>query len=304
MHIFDQAALTFAAENTEHIEREVNETVYPDILYPSLIPVDTSAPAFAETVTFYTSDKYGRAEWINGNADDIPLAGSELSKQSTQVHMAAIGYGWGYAELQQAMLINHPLAATDALAARRAYEEFVERLVFEGDSLKGIKGILDSSAVTATVVPNGNWQTANADDIVADINYVISGIQAATANGAMADTLLLPVEKMNILSSKRMGDTTMTLLAFIKANNLYTAVTGLPLTIRAVKKLSTAGVGGTARLVAYRRDPSVLKLHMPMPHTFLPVYQPAPLRFEVAGVFRLAGLDIRKPDEVRYGDGI
>ena len=64
------------------------------------------------------------------------------------------------------------------------------------------------------------------------------------------------------------------------------------------------GAAGVARMVAYRRDPSVLKLHIPMPHRFLPVFQPNPLRFEIPGVFRLGGLDIRRPKEVRYGDGI
>jgi hypothetical protein len=57
-------------------------------------------------------------------------------------------------------------------------------------------------------------------------------------------------------------------------------------------------------MVAYRRNPQVLKLHVPMPHRFLPVYQDGPLNFVVPGVFRLGGLDIRRPKEVRYGDGI
>ena len=81
-------------------------------------------------------------------------------------------------------------------------------------------------------------------------------------------------------------------------------MTGMPLTIRAVRGLETAGAAGVNRMVAYRRNPQVLKLHVPMPHRFLPVYQDGPLNFVVPGVFRLGGLDIRRPKEVRYGDGI
>ena len=68
--------------------------------------------------------------------------------------------------------------------------------------------------------------------------------------------------------------------------------------------MDTAGVGGTTRLVAYRKDPEVLKLHMPMPHRFLPAWQSGPLRWDIPGVMRLGGLDVRLPKEVVYLDGI
>jgi hypothetical protein len=57
-------------------------------------------------------------------------------------------------------------------------------------------------------------------------------------------------------------------------------------------------------MVAYRRDPAVLKMHIPMPHRFMPIWQTAPLVFDVPGIFRLAGLEIRRPKSVRYTDGI
>jgi hypothetical protein len=48
----------------------------------------------------------------------------------------------------------------------------------------------------------------------------------------------------------------------------------------------------------------VLKMHIPMPHRFLPVWQTGPMRFDVPGIFRLGGLEIRRPKAVRYVDGI
>ena len=57
-------------------------------------------------------------------------------------------------------------------------------------------------------------------------------------------------------------------------------------------------------MVAYRRSPDVLKLHMPMPHRFFPVFQSGPFRWDVPGLFRLGGVDIRRPLEVAYIDGI
>jgi len=303
--LFDaQAALGFVTAQTTHIEREVNETVYPDIQYPALVPVDTSAHPFAKSVTYYSSDKFGTAKWINGNADDIPLAGTELAKHETSVHMAGIGYGYGYEEINQAQMLGINLTADDAMAARRAYEEMVDRVALSGDAAKGFSGLINNSAVTAAAVTTGSWAAATEDQILADINGVILAVSSDTQYAAMADTLLLPYAKLNLLATNRLGDTQMTILEFLRRNNTYTAMTGQELTIRAVRGLETAGAAGVARMVAYRRNPQVLKLHIPMPHRFLPVYQDGPLNFVVPGVFRLGGLDIRRPKEVRYGDGI
>src|SRR5690606_17427351 len=154
-------SLGFVLSQTSHIEREVNETVYPDIQYPGLIPVDTSAHPFAKSVTYYSSDKFGAAGWINGNADDIPLAGSERTKHETAVYMAGIGYSFGLEEVQHALMLGINLQADDAAAARRAYEEMVDRVALSGDSAKGFQGLLDNSSVTATAAPNGDWTNSN-----------------------------------------------------------------------------------------------------------------------------------------------
>lgn len=299
-----QAALGFAIKQTTHVEREVNETVYPDIQYPSLVPVDTSAHPFAKSITYFSSDKFGEAKWINGNSDDVPQAGTELAKHETAVHMAGIGYGWGYEEINQAQMMGVNLQNNDAIAARRAYEEMVDRVALTGDATKSFQGLINNTSVTAAAVITGDWATATEDEILADVNALLLGVANDTQYSAMADTLLLPYAKLNIVATRRLGDTQGTILSFLQKYNTYTAMTGRPLLIRAIRGLDTAGAGGTARMVAYRRDPQVLKLHIPMPHRFLPVYQQGPLNFVVPGVFRLGGLDIRKPKEVRYGDGI
>lgn len=301
-----QAALGFLINQTSYIEQQVNEIVYPDIQYPELIPVDTSAGEFAKSVTYYSSDKYGEANWINGNSDDIPLAGTEMTKFQTPVYTAAIGYSFGWEEVNQAMLLGRNLQADDAAAARRAYEEMVDRVAILGDSRKGFQGLINNSSVNAASATNGDWggTGTTSDQVLEDVNNALLAVGSSTLYTSIADTLLLSFGKMNFLATTRLGDTERTLLSFLRENNTYTAMTGRPLTIRGVRGLETAGVGATERMIAYRRDPSVLKLHVPMVHRFLPVHQAGPLRWEVPGVFRLGGLDIRRPLEVKYRDGV
>ncbi|MBG6211688.1 hypothetical protein IWQ49_006379 [Labrenzia sp. EL_126] len=301
-----QAATGFVISQTAHVEQAVNETVYPDIQYQNLIPVDTSAHPFAQTVIYYSSDKFGEAGWINGNALDIPLAGTELAQHKTAVYMAGIGYGWGYEEINHAQMNGRNLPADDAMAARRAYEEMVDRVALSGDTEKGFNGFISYPGVTAGSATNGDWQggSTTEDQILEDVNELIQGVADDTQQTAMADTLLMAPGKLNYLSTRRLGDTAMTILEFLRRNNVYTAVTGQQLTIRGVRGLETAGSGSTSRMIGYRRNPQVLKLHIPMPHRFLPVFHAAPLNWVVPGVFRLGGLDIRRPKEVRYSDGI
>ena len=301
-----QAALGFLINQTSYIEQQVNEIVYPDIQYPELIPVDTSAGEFAKSVTYYSSDKYGEANWINGNSDDLPLAGTEKTKFQTPVYTAAIGYSFGWEEVNQAMLLGHNLQGDDAAAARRAYEEMVDRVAILGDSRKGFQGLINNSSVNAASATNGDWggTGTTSDQVLEDVNNALLAVGSSTLYTSIADTLLLSFGKMNFLATTRLGDTERTLLSFLRENNTYTAMTGRPLMIRGVRGLETAGVGGTERMIAYRRDPSVLKLHVPMVHRFLPVHQAGPLRWEVPGVFRLGGLDIRRPLEVKYRDGV
>ncbi|WP_299085288.1 DUF2184 domain-containing protein [uncultured Paraglaciecola sp.] len=301
-----QAAMTFVEKQKTHIESGVNATVYPEIQYPSLIPVDTSAHPFAKSVTYYSSDKFGKANWINGNSDDIPLAGTELAQHETQVYMAGIGYGYGFEEINQAQLMGVNLSNDDAMAARRAYEEMVDRVALYGDASKGFQGLVSNTAVTATNVTTGDWNNAatTEDQILDDVNELILGVATDTAYTSMANTLLLSNAKLSKLATKRIDGTGTSLMEYLRKNNTYTQMTGQQLTIKGVRGLETAGTGDESRMIAYSRDPRVMKMHIPMPHRFLPVYQDGPLNFVIPGVFRLGGLDIRYPREVRYGDGI
>ena len=299
-----EASLAFVRKQLSVIEPGVYRTVYPDVQYAQLVPVDTSAPEWTRTVQYFSSDEYGTAGWINGNSDDVPTADVSRAVHETGVAMAGVGYVYGWAEVEQARQSGVNLPDEKAQAARRAYENFVDKVALRGDTEKGYTGLLDYPGITAAPAVTGDWATATEDQILGDVNAAILGIATDTLYTGMGDTLLLPYDKLNVLATRRLGDTGQTVLGFLRANNTYTAMTGQALTIRAVRGLETAGAGDTARMVVYRRSPDVLKLHIPMPHRFLPVHRTGAMNFVVPGVFRLGGLDVRRPKEVRYIDGI
>ena len=314
--ITDQQAISFLISQVTYVEQQVNAIQYADIQYPSLIPVDTSANEWAKSITYFSSDKVGQAQWFNGNARDVPRADVSMNKLETGVAMAAIGYGYNTEEIMQAMMIQGApnalrLDVARAAAARRAYEEFVDRVLMFGDTGKGYTGLTNSSVVTsvtaaATGTGSGTaWATKTPDQWLADVNGATSGVYTGSDTVEWADTVLLPVSRLLQMSNTaRTSTNDNTPLKFLMENNAYTLTTGKPLTIRGVRGLDTAGAGGTARLIAYKRDPLVLKAHIPMPHKFLEPMRTGPILYEVPGIFRFGGLDIRRPGAVRYVDGI
>lgn len=311
MHDAMQAHLGFVQSQTSHIEAGVYRHRYPDLDYASMIPVDTSANPFVKTVTYYNLDGAGKAEWINGNAKDIPLVGIQMGSSETPVYMAGIGYDYGYEEVNQAAMLGINLPSEKAFYARRAYEEMVYNVALNGDTAKGFEGLFSYTGVPAASVTNDGtssstlWSAKTGDQIARDINALIVGVHSATNTVTMANALIMPIERYLDIATKRMDSngSDMTVLEFIRRYNVYTAQTNQPLDIRGVRGLTTKGSGNTARMIAYRKSPEVLKMHVPMPHRFLPL-QVDVLRYLVPGVFRLGGLDIRLKKEVRYADGI
>jgi hypothetical protein len=300
-----QTNLGFVQSQTAHIEAGVYAMRFPAIRYPGLIPVDTSAPAWIKTIDYYSMDISGKAGWTADRARDLNLVGTQMGKNSTSIFMADIGYDYGLEEVNQAAALGMNLPGDKASAARLVYERTVDNIAFTGDTEKGWEGLFNNSAVVAAGATVGDWATATEDEILADINEVLSGVYTATNEIAMADTLILPSLKYQFIASRRLGDGngTMTILQFVEKANVYTAETGQPLTIRSSRGLNTAGAGSTARMVAYRRSPEVLRMHIPMRHQFLPV-QIDGLTYQVPGIFRVGPLEIRLPKEVLYSDGI
>lgn len=306
-----QQALGFLIEQTSYIEPEVYRIQYPDVQYPLLVPVDDSANEWAKSVTFFSMDKVGQADWFNHMATDMRLADVVRDKHEQGVEMAGIGYRYTLEELGQAMMIpGMNLTPEKAEASRRAYEEFVDGVAIVGSASKGWTGLANDAGVTRVDAANDGtgpsrlWTAKTADQIIRDVNDALTGVYTASLTVEMADTILLPISALTTLATKRIDNTTMTVMQYIALYNVYTMQTGQPLVIRGVRGLESAGSGGVGRMVVYRRDPRVLKMHIPMRHRFLPVWQTGPLTFDVPGIFRLGGVEIRRPGAVRYVDGI
>lgn len=312
-----QAAYNFVVTQAFTINTTIYQNQFPDLDFGRLVFVDTSAPEWTPGIITFMSSTVGQARWFTAAAKDVPKADVTLDKSQVSVHMAAVGYGFDSEEIGQAQLLGQNLQDGKALAARRAYTEFMWNVTLTGDTTKGLKGLANQAGVTsglATADGTGSvttWfdgsgnQTKTSGQIIRDINNVLTGIFTGSLTVEMADTLLLPYSVISYLGSTTLTTTNSeTLLSFILRTNIYTQMTGQQLTIRGVLGLDTAGAGGTKRMVAYANRQDVVKLHLPMPHRFGQVYQDGPYHYEVPGAFRTGGVEVLRPGAFRYLDGI
>lgn len=318
--ITDAQALSFVTAQGFKVNQTVYEARFPDWDFGRLVYVDTSGPAWSPGILTYTSDLSGRANWQSGAAKDIPLADVSQDMQTKTFQLAAIGYQWNIEEINTAIQVGASLSDRRARAARLAYTKFMYDLTLFGSTEKGLGGLTNYSGVTVEIVPADGTGSATywvnsagvgiktPAQIVRDINLGIQGISLATFETELADTILLPVEAFNYIAATPYSATTMeTILSFVLRTNIYTLTTGRPLTIRSVRELGSAGEGaaaGEGRMVVYKNDQDYVKLHLPMPHQFLPVYQDGPLNWTVPGIFRTGGVELLTTVAFRYLDGI
>lgn len=305
-----QAALGFLQLQQTIIEPQVYRQVYPDIQYPRLVPVVTLGNEWAKSVTYTSMDSFGKAAWFANQASDVPLVDVERQQFEQGIEMAAVGYRYNLEELGQAMIAGVPLQNDRAQAARRAYEEFVDDVALFGDTMKNWTGLTNNTTVTATTLPADGtgglttFASKSADLIIRDFNSVLSGIWNTSLQTEVVDTVLMPITVLTKLSSTFMSvNNNMTILQYLQQYNVFTLQAGRPLNIVGIRRLDTAGAGGLSRMVVYRNDPQVVRMHIPMPQRFLPAYQRAPLVFDVPSIFRLGGVEVRRPGAFRYVDG-
>ena len=223
------------------------------------------------------------------------------AQHNVRIEGLAIGYDYDVAELGMARQLNRNLTNAKARIARRVVEEKIDDIFINGVADMGWDGMINNTAVTSTDSTTP-WTTSTALQILADIQNIIADIWTSSKQVEMADTLLMSPERYALLAQKPLGDNSdKTIMEFLMNYNVYTMQTGQPLMIRTLRQLSTAAAGNSQRVIAYMRDEEVIKLHMPMPLRWWPAQQRL-LQYVVPGMFRIAGLELRRPGSMRYLD--
>ena len=295
--------LQFMESQAAYIESRARMIMHGSIQYPSLVGIERSASPFADTITYYSWDGTADMIYLANRGNDYPIVEVEQAQHNVNIEHLGLAYDFSDREIGRAMLTDVPLPDRKTRIAFRVWEEKKDAIFISGDSAKGWDGFINNSNITP--VNATATFTASSGVVIADIiNEALNAVYDDTNQVRLADTLCLPVEQMNLIATKPIGDNAnRSVLAYIRENNIYTQMTGNPLMIRTLRQLETAGAGSTDRMIAYAKDMDVLRFHVPQELQFLEPQRRADT-YVYYGHGVLAGLEVMEPTAMRYRDNI
>lgn len=291
----DDAGL-FLDRQLEYIRPQVFEVEYADIKYPTILPVTSEAGPGAQTFTYRIMDATGDFKLISDAADDLPR--SDVSQIERSLNIRSFGGSFGYTvqELRAAQMANVNLEQRRAAAVRRSYEEKVEEVAMFGEASVGLAGFFNNA--TVDVVAADKWFTdsgTTAQEMLELLNYGVSAIINGSNMKEQPDTILMPYEDYNAISTRRNSDSSdVTVLEYFMRTNPF---------IRNVEPINQLDADKSTltknRMVVYKRDPQKVQLHIPQPLELFPPQQRG-LEFIVPAHARVGGVALYYPKSVLY----
>lgn len=311
-----QAALPFVVEQGRNLESRIYQKRYPTLNYAAHIPVLTEGADWAIGTMFVKVDVTGQAKILSGAANDMPFNQATRELGTHDYFMVGSGWEWNLEEVNQAALYGINLNDSKAFGASQSVEQLLYDIAMSGTTEKNITGLINDATVSRTDAAavgdeNGGtnetfWANKTADQILADVNTILGNIRTDTNEIEWADTIRLPPTAFRYIATVRLGagDGMITVLEYLRKNNIYTAETQQALDIGTIRELETASNDGGGRMIAYRKDPDVVRFHLPMPRRQLPVRDKSLMGFETGLIARTGGVEIRLPGAMAYLDEI
>lgn len=284
------------------VEQGVYMIKYPMANYAEFMPVDTAGTIWSAGSIFYSGDIAGKPEWFDVAADDMPYADMNRSQFLQENWIAGIGYKWNRMDLERGQQLGVNILADKAGAATTSAERYIHNIAMNGDGLKFTTGFLTNPLATTVTAGAAITASSTGTSDVAIINTALSSVETNTKETYRADTLALPTSTYNILASKPMPNTGMSVLAYLQANSVIG-----PATIKRTFRLETAGAGGTKRMIAYSNSRDVHRFHLPGGGHQLfnsQPYQKGPFSWEVPGLMSIGGYENRIPAAITFTDGL
>jgi hypothetical protein len=219
-------------------------------------------------------DAVGVAKLISDYSKDFPRVDVFIREEYAPIKGIGASFGISIDEMRSAAFAKRPLSTMKATAAQRAMNQEFERVALLGDVANGLVGMfalpnvttftVAVKAATGTTWGNGSGVgagNATPDEILVDLNKLVSQVRTLTNDNEYIDTILMPIAQHNVLKTKARSSTSdTTILEFFLNNNPGIEVIAVP-------RIAGKGAGATDRMMGYRRDPDVIELPEPLPFT-------------------------------------
>ena len=300
---FDSAedASVFFARELDYIKAQTYDRLYPNMTALQLFPTTSEADPGAESVTYYSYDKFGLAKIIQNYATDLPRA--DVTGKPTTVPIKSLGASYGYSvqEMRASRYAGKSLDVKKSDAAKYAIDYATNKIAWSGDTDSGLVGVLSpGNDIPVFTLPNGvsgstKWVDKTPTEILEDINAMQAFTATLTKSVEQPDILALPTDAYLHLANTPMligGVATSTIMKWVLDNSpRISQIIEVP-ELNADSEMHPYTGQGVAFM--YSNDDTKFAIEIPMPFLQHPV-QPKGLEFEVPCEARIAGAVIYYP---------
>ncbi len=304
----DANETAFFTRELASIEARMYEVMFPERTILRILKIDSSDNPGAETYISRIYEQIGMAEFLAAyGAGDVPAVDVVGSELIGRFYTLANKFGFDIQEIRAASMANVPLEQFKAESAQLTHSQKWNQLVWFGDTLRNIPGILTQPNVpkgySATVAGSTLWILANGivnktpDQINEDMSKCVRDIRTVTKNVETAKVLLMGIDRYEYIGSTyRATNSDRTILeAFEKARP--------NIVIESVPELDNVPfdpvTGDPANpalncMVAFDNDPRVSVIKGPIPFEMSPPDVNG-FRYSIEARSRIGGWVVRYP---------
>ncbi len=238
--------------------------------------------------------------WIAKGSTAIAGIQLDTGKFPFPLHLWGMELGWSLPELASAQQTGRPIDTQKYDGMQLKYNMDVDAMVYIGDKDVNAHGLVNNPAIP---VGNStlNWDTAEPEQILDDINDLLSTTKERAGEAVIPDQLRLTPKKLGRLTKPVSKAASESILTYISKKTLTYVETGRELNVKSLKWLKGRGVGGKDRTLAYTKDKKYIRYPLvPMQKTPL---EHRGIHQLVVYFCKLGHMEFVYPETVGYMDG-
>ncbi|MBQ1945494.1 MAG: DUF2184 domain-containing protein, partial [Clostridia bacterium] len=240
--------------------------------------------------------------FITSNTTAMPGITIDGEPVTTPIRLLGYKLAWTSVELERSQLTGQPIDKAKFDAMQSMYQMGIDRMVYVGREQD--YGLANSPLITVGTVATGSgggtaWAGKKPEEILADVNTLITGAWQASGYAVCPEKLLLPPENFAYISTQKVSDAgSVSILTYLEDNSISLRTNGRKLEIVPVKWLSQRGAGNTGRMVAYTNREDFVRFPMVPIRRETPYFQD--IMFVSPYIWAMGGVEFVYPETVRY----
>lgn len=310
------SALAYYVNQLENLDRRLYEPLTAvtwgrDIKLRSGITMSNESTSFIQSAFAAAGtlqNTQGNMPWISAETTAIPGVSVNGQKVVLPLRLLAREVSYTSVELERSQLTGQPIDVQKIDALNILYQMNTDQMVYVGSTDVGATGLVNNAGVASSVVANGIsgsplWVNKTPDEILADVNTLISATWLSAAYAVCPGKLLLPPTNFSYIASQKVSSAgNVSILKFLKENSIALQINGSELDIQPVKWLAGAGVDSENRMVAYTNEEN--RVRFPMVPVRRETAYYSGIRFTAPYLWAFGEMEVVYPETIGYADGI